>query len=432
MTKQLIFDPARCPLDIEPADWVIICRRHHRRRRLLRLGLAVLLMLPLGWVGWRLAHPPPDAVADFQTAQQLFERGNARAALIAVKTSLRIDPEAGAARRLAGQIYLHLAAYPEAGKELRKARELGIADPLLDIELATVMLRQDQIDEVLALLEASALKQRAPAEWEALRADADLARAQTDPAARRYERALALQPSNARALRGLARLAQMRGADTEAQTHIELALREDARDYDSWLLKGDLDLAANDPALAEDAYRRAIELNPFRRSAMIALTRVLLLLNETELAARQFDALADIAPDNAWTDYLRAAIALQRDQVGPAAEACQRALLKDPAHAQSQLLLGEILTRQGKLEQAGDVLARYRHQHPLDVHAARLFARVALLLGTPVQAMDALTDVARAALADPEMTALLGMAFLDSGASAPPAALLDLLEPPAR
>ncbi len=42
-----------------------------------------------------------------------------------------------------------------------------------------------------------------------------------------------------------------------------------------------------------------------------------------------------------------------------------------------------------------------------------------MALGAPARALDALTGIPRAAAADPEIMALLGMAYLDSGAAAP-------------
>lgn len=414
-----IFDPARVPLDIEPADWAVICKRHHRRRLLWRTGLLILLLLPIGWVGWRLSHQPPDAGAERETAAQLFERGNARAALLAIQRALQFDPDAGPSRLLAGQIHLYLGDYPRASKELRKARTLGLDAPELDIGLVTALLREGEQAEAASTLEASSLQTRAPADWLALQGDVAFALGDTGLAGRHYRDALKRATDNARALRGLARLALARGAHEKALERIDLAIAKAPRDVDNWLLKGDIELAAVEPALAETSYRAAIGLNPFRLSAPIGRSRALLMQGETELAERQIKSLAELAPGQAWTHYLRGALAQQRGQADAAIDACHQALKIDDQHAPSQLLLGELLEAAGQYEQAGELLSRYHATNPQDARGAHAHARVQMALGAPDQALTALAGVARAAAADPDMMALLGMAYLDTGATAP-------------
>jgi len=419
MDQKPIFDAARVPLDMEPADWAVICKRHHRRRLLWRTGLLILLLLPVGWIGWRLSHPPPNAGAERETAAQLFERGNARAALLAIQRALQTDPESAAARHLAGRIHLHLGDYPRASTELRKARALGLEAPGLDVDYVTALLKEGEWAQAASALETGSLRARAPADWLALQGDVTHARGETDTARKHYRDALKISTDNARALRGLARIAQARGAYEKALERLALALRKAPREVDNWLLKGDLELAANEPALAETSYRTAIGLNPFRLAAPIGRSRALLQQGETDLAARQIETLAALAPHHVWTHHLRGALALQRGEAAAAIDACQQALKVDPEHAPSQLLLGELLEAAGQYEQAGELLGRYHARDPQDVRGAYAHARVQMALGAPARALDALTGIPRAAAADPEIMALLGMAYLDSGAAAP-------------
>lgn len=407
-------DPARPPPGVHPEEWAIYVPRERRHRAIVRGVLGLLLLLPLAWVGWRLANPPPAAPAHHASAAQLFERGNARAALAEVRSALLEDPDLADARQLAGRIHLHMGAYADAVKELRRAQALGLASPQLDVELATALLRDGKPDAVLALLGTSSLETRNPAEALALRGAAQRLRGEAALAERDFEAALQNDVRNVRALRGLARLALEAGRVADAGKQVDRALEHGRRNEDNWQLKGDVEWASGEAALAEDAYRTASELNPFRPEAHAGLARALLAQQELDLAALEVETLGDIAPRAADTWYLRGELARHRAELTAAVDAWQQALKIDPAHGEAQFGLGRVLAQRGQHEQAMEWLGRYVAAHPLDVAGVTAFARLALDMGAAARALEALAAIPRAALTDPDLLALLGTAALDT------------------
>lgn len=422
---EIIFDKELVPLGMDPKEWADICRRYHRRRIILRSLLIALLMAPVGWVIWRVLNPPLNAEQQYALAAEELADGNVPEALIAIKSSLVQDPQSAAARRLAGRVYLQLGAYPDARKELRRARELGDKDPALDIEIAMALLYQGDFRAATDFLANSPLRGAAPAEWEALRGDALLGLRERNRALALYERALAATPRHPRALRGLARVAFESGGLDEAAQEIDRALDAEPEAIDGWLLKGDIALASRRFEDAEAAFKKAVALNRYRRGALVGLGRSLLVQHETDGADAQARAILKLAPKDAWGHYLRGGVALQREQVDAAADAFELALKHDPEHTETKLLYGELLARRGQLERAAELLSAYMARHPNNLRAVKSYAGVQMRLGAPDKAIAALTGVAREALADPEMAAMLGTAYLDTGSKDAAVALLE-------
>ena len=414
MVKSPPLDPAHVPPGIDPGQWALYVRRELRQRYIVRCLVALLVLAPLSWVGWRFAHPAPSAPQHYARAEQLFARGNARAALAAIKQSLHEAPEVGRARHLAGRIQLQMGAYPEAVKEFRKARDLGFEEHALDAALGAALLRQSEASALLAMLDTSALRTANPGEWYALRAAAERLLGQPAAAEHDYSAALARDSGNARALRGLARLDFDAGRQVEALAKAGRAVDADRREVDSWLLKGEFELAAGTPALAEEAFHKAVDLNPFRREARAGLAQALLAMDEIAAAAREIESLAGVAPHDPMTLHLRGELACRRGDETAAIEAWQQALKADPDHGPAQRALGSLFESRGQHEQALDLLGRYVTHHRGDVEAVRTYARVALALDAPVRALEALITIADATLTDPELVALLGRAYLDS------------------
>jgi len=425
MTEEIIFDPALVPLGMDPAEWAVICRRHQRKRLILRSLLIALLMAPVLWVGWRVLNPPLNAEQQYAVAEKSLAAGDLSAALISIKSSMVQDPASAAARRLAGRIYLQLGAYPDARKELRRARELGLKDPTLDIEIASAMLYQGQFRAATDFLAASSLRNASPAEWQALRGDALLGLNQPERAGDLYDLALKAEAANARALRGLARLAFEEADTDEAAARIERAIDAAPEAIDGWLLKGDITLATKRFADAEAAFKKAVELNRYRKGALVGLGRAYLAQRKTDEGEAQAKAILKLAPKDAWGHYLRGSVALQREQLDVATDAFEQALKNDPEHAETKLLFGELLAQRGQLERADELLRQYLARHPNNLRAIKAYARLQMRLGAPDKAIAALTGVAREALADPEMTALLGTAYLDTGSADAAVALLE-------
>src|SRR5512139_4312119 len=91
-------------------------RRQHRRT-----ATVIALALALSACG-----KSPEQ--HLQQAQARLQKADYKAAIIELKTVLEKQPDNRAAHLLLAEVFLRNEAYPDAGKELERARSLGAPD----------------------------------------------------------------------------------------------------------------------------------------------------------------------------------------------------------------------------------------------------------------------------------------------------------------
>lgn len=134
---------------------------------------------------------------------------------------------------------------------------------------------------------------------------------QTADARRAFNRVLRLDRANVRARAGLVALA-LRALDTgEALRVAREAVKQAPKSGDAWRILGDAERAASHRSEAEDAYRRAVEMDPNNAANHAGLAEALLTRNKTGDALREYRAAVRLNPDSvAYQDGLaRAAMA---------------------------------------------------------------------------------------------------------------------------
>src|SRR5262245_54828655 len=123
------------------------------------------------------------------------------------------------------------------------------------------------------------------------------------------------------------------------------------------LLRGSIRMARGEFTEARDELNRAHEHAgslrlPERLTIATALTETHLALRDADAAARSLGELATWAPAAVATHYLRARLAVLKNDIPAALAEAQQALQQNPDHVPSQMLVASLHLARGAYEQA--------------------------------------------------------------------------------
>jgi cellulose synthase operon protein C len=351
------------------------------------------------------------------SARGYLARGDARAAVLELKTALQERPDWAAARFVLGQTLLETGEPVLAAVELRKAFELKHAPAEVVPLLATAMVQHGQHRQALAEFDRLALDP-APAQA-ALRTAmglAHLANGSVPRAEVAFTHALELDPAHAPAAVALARLMAVRGDRDAAMKAVDALVAAGHADADAWVLKGDL-LAARrtDVAGAVDAYRKAISLSKAHFAAHGGIVTLHLAQRDIPSAAAQVADLQKLQPQHPTTTYLRAQVAYAANDYKPAKELVGVLLKGAPENAQVNHLAGAIEVAAGSPEQARTYLTKSLQAAPGNAVTRRLLATAMLRLGDTSKIMGVLEPLLAQVPPDSGALAIAGEAHLQNG-----------------
>ncbi|MCS6785800.1 MAG: PEP-CTERM system TPR-repeat protein PrsT, partial [Thiobacillaceae bacterium] len=360
---------------------------HHRSRRQSRLKPAyllvaagVVLVTALGAGGYYLLSRKD--VEDYRlSARAALQRGDRQAAMIELKNALQLAPQDASLRYELGRLHLANQDYAAAEKELARARELGHAADDLPWLLAKAMLGQQQPKRVLDELtvpEGASAGVAAP--LHALRARAQLALGDVTAAEQSLAQATRLDPAHPQVRVSEALLALRREDRPRALALLDQALAADARDPDTWVMKGDLlrQEGRLDEALV--AYRRAVQADADHIPARLAVVLVHLQKNELEPAQAELAQLDKRAPDNVIARYFSALLDFRRRQIDSARTKLQQVLKSAPDFLPARLLAGAVELGLGNRQAAIAHLDKVLERLPEHAYARKL--KAAALVGS--------------------------------------------------
>lgn len=238
--------------------------------------------------------------------------------------------------------------------------------------LADGLLSGGHADEALQAVDRALAKDPERATLHELRGVVLLRLARQDDAQAAFEKALALDADNARALTGLAELAFGRGDAAKALELYDEAARANPADIAPVYAAAQLALATNDRASAEQRLEEVIRRDPGHAAARNDLAWLLAQSGENldralSLAqlAYQMDASPDIADTLGW-------VHLQRGENQAASELFETALAARPDAASIRYHLGLALARQGEEQRALEALRKALEAGPFpEADAAR-------------------------------------------------------------
>jgi len=378
-------------------------------------ALFLSLVILAGISGQAWAADPPDWQS-VQQAKDYRDAGKLDAAVIEFKNALQENPENIEARLLLGQTYLQMNKAPEAEKELRRARQLGLDRSAVVVPLAEAYLMQGKFFELLEHTTVSdGLSDDINAAIYAFRGEAHLAEGDLADAAAALQQSLNLRPKLSWALLAQARLAMIKGDRETASDNVNKVLDSDPTNAIGWSLSGDMAQSQGNLAEAEAAYSQAMQ-NSFEHS-LVQLKRALIRieLNDYAGAAGDVEALKKLVPDHPGVNYADGLLSFRQRDVAKAQDAFERVINQQPRNLSAMFYLGTTSYMQGNLEQAEHYLERYVVARPSAARASTLLGMTRLQGGDFKAVESALRPVLASRPDDPLVLKTLGKALVAQG-----------------
>ncbi|HYN78926.1 MAG TPA: tetratricopeptide repeat protein, partial [Lamprocystis sp. (in: g-proteobacteria)] len=350
--------------------------------------------LPILALSFALAAAPglgeEQAVPAARTA---MEHGQLREAMVLLEDWLHRSPDDTVARRLLIRLYLDLGQGAGAEREIGRVRaanppELSAVERAdLRVQLGAAWLLQRAFDRVLTDVVAEEIDDPAlKSELTAQRGEARLGLGSLDAAEPLLREAQGLDPANARATFGLARLAYAKGDTEVALAQLQQAINAEPGSYQGWEMMGELRYLQGDLDGAERAFTFAVSRSPipwvlhFKR-AMVRIDR-----NDLDGAAEDIEAAGEAGGKFPGLDLAGGALALRQGDAAGAATQLARYLQAVPGDRQGIFLASLAAARQGHYAQAEDLLKQFRSLSPTDPAGVELQADILLARGQAVEA----------------------------------------------
>ena len=343
-----------------------------------------------------------SAVADtseyYENALRAYNQEKYEEAYIHLKNSLQDDPNNLAAKILMGRMLLRNGYLLDAEIELREALQLG-ADMNLVLEpLGNALLLQRKYDDILELESGNRLSPTSEFDLLMFTANAQFRKENFDNARRDYRAALAIFPTNIRALNSLVtlELSLQRFADAEAIINQAMALDDTSARL--WHLRGRLYRAQNKIELAQQSLEQATLLDPDDPLILRSLADVYVNTRNLSQAKSMIDKILEQTPDDPMAMLLNSWLLAQSAANDEASRELARvsetlATLDADAMAREPMLLyisALSAFAQNNLEIARQNLEQYVNFRPDNVNASVMLARTYKNMGKTKLALEAL------------------------------------------
>lgn len=382
----------------KPLRWL---RKHYGKILGIAAGAAVLL----GGAYVATRKTPEDHL---RAGIALQAKGDIAGATIELKNALQMAPDNARARFLLGEIHMASGNYPNAEKELAKAREMGLAEPRLVPLLAHALMLTNQPRRVLDEIKpGSGGSAEADAAILALRARAHLLLGGQAAAEESLSQAEALSPGHPESHATRAYMAHQQGRLDAALAQADLALAKAKDRADLWVVKANLlqALKRNTEALA--AFEQALALMPGNVPAHLAVAQLRLQDGDLAKTEAALKALRKYAPDNLVGRYLEALVDVRRGRLAEADGKLQDVVRSAPSFPQGHLLAAMVNLSLGKREEARARLNKLLELDPQHALARKLLASTLTDLGDLTQAKEVLASFAKSGN-DPTLNLLHG------------------------
>lgn len=356
--------------------------------------IAALLACVL-FAGGCQSRSPEQLLRDARTAA---DAADFRTASIHLRTMLQRDPASVDALLLLADVALAVGDAPLAERNYRRAAELGADPGRYWFPWLEALLQLDRFPEVLERVGERPLTTAADqARQQLMIGQARIGQGRDQEAEVALRRALEIDPGLVVAHRDLARLYFRTGRGTEGEREIEAALATAPNDPEVLLLRGIRLLSAGDAEEAATVLSRALEGAPGQPPLQVRILNVLadaeLVLGRIDAVAERERALTRLLGNEPEVRYVRARLALERQDVERARHELQEALATDRNFGPAQRLLGAMYTLENQFDLAEMYLRPVVASNPDDLYARRLLATVHLARGKPAEALPLLDNI---------------------------------------
>jgi tetratricopeptide (TPR) repeat protein len=367
------------------------------------------------------ASTPEEVLAE---ARQLAEQRDYRTAGIQLKALLQEEPDNVEAALLLADVSAADNNPDLAERNYRRAAELKAEPSRYTRGWVDSLLALGRYDDALARLaewqpadanaEAAVLVRRA----RALRAQGKVPEAEIA-----VREAVAKAPGSAETQVEFGDLMLATGRKAEASAATEAALKIDPASPDALMLKAVQLLAGSEPATAAPVLVQVVEQAgkaggklPLQATALSYLVELDLADKKLDSAATRVEALVKLVGTTPPTRYLRARVAVERNDLPAAKQDLQEALSAASGYLPARRLLGAINVLENQYELAEMNLRPVVKANPDDAFARRLLATVLLARRQPEEALTLLDAGAVASGEAREMMlAMAGQASLQTG-----------------
>ena len=345
-------------------------------------------------------YDAPDATAEtyVERARKQIAEGALSAGVIELRNALQQDPRHAAARALLGQVYLQLGDGLGAERQLLRARDLGrYGHAERSALIQSRLLLGEHKAALKEIPEPLSGENEETTQLLILRGEAFLGMGRLEEAARDFETALISGPDPA-AFAGLARIALEMSDMETAERHLAEGLTHNPADPELITLNGKRLMRAEEFAVAETEFGRAVALvqNRPMLSARLGLARAQLAQGKLEDAKVTLQEAAKIAPQNGSVVLLQAFVALARHEYDTANELAQQIINVDKRNLIAIGIAGVSSYFLERFEQANRLLSIYVHRLPGDHEVRQVLGATKLRLGMPASAFDTLQVAAEA------------------------------------
>ena len=376
-----------------------------------RLAAALALALLAG------ACSKEDPQALLASGRQYLEKKEYRAATIQLKNALDADGSLAEARFLLATAFLAQRDGVGAELELRKAIAAGFPSEAALPELARAMLQQGKLKELVSEFGDSKIESaNAQAALKTLVAAAYAGRNDMGHAQGAIEAALQAVPGDAEALLMQSRIQAMRGDIDAALSTAEQVIAGKADPRNALALKADLLLyAKQQPDRASALYQQLIDGFPQFVPGYSGMLAILLGRGDLDKSASLIAKLQQFAPNAADSRYYEAQLGYQKKDYKAARDVLQQLLKNAPDNPRFLQLAGAVEFQSEAYVQATYYLNKALQEAPQLKFARRMLIATHLATHQPARALEVLPLGFNDTSSDPELLALAGQAYLQSG-----------------
>ncbi len=335
---------------------------------------------------------PEWAQAHFVLGTALTVKGERTSARTELARALELDPTLTEAHQVLAQVHADLGEHEYAVEEARLyLRERPDAIPTR-ILLAQSLMRLRQAEEALVELRTVPEAERTPELHYAI-GRILLAQGELDGARSELELAQAGLPDSPDVLMALLDLDRRQGRLGESRARITALADEKPESASLQRLKGRVLLTAGDAKGAEQAFERAVELDPNDVQGYQLLASYYQATGRTQETIQTFEKALAVDPDAAHIDLFLGVLYESAGQRGKAIEHYEAAIRKNPNLAEAKNNLAYVFAEGGEnLDRALDLAQEAKALLPDNPSAADTLGWVLFKKGVPSAAVTYLKE----------------------------------------
>jgi putative PEP-CTERM system TPR-repeat lipoprotein len=348
-----------------------------------------------------------------QRAKDSEDKGNLKEGVIALKNAIQKNPDSAQARLLLGEIYLKLGQGDNAEKEFSRAEELGVSPESIKLQLGKAWLMMGEYKRVLEEISPSAsTSPRNKATILQMQGDAMRGLRKLEEGCKLYKDALTTDPKHVPAYWGLANCALAKRNINEARAMIDMAIKIDNANSDSWVVLGDFERLNNNHQAATEAYATALRYGPTKLDALFGRAQIYAYTGKPVEAKADLEKLRKLSPNFYGIPFVDAMLHYAAGKTDLAEDSVQRALKLNPNFMPAQLLFALLQYDKKSYENAAKALNGYLQRAPGHLEARKLLGASYLKLNQPDRTLDLLKPYIATGKADAQILALAGEALL--------------------